>query len=80
MTNIKLKLEKELSEELNKFKSNYQRSFQDKDFEIHRRMLALEEDESRIKLGGERLSESEKRNASILKEIDAMRSELDSLR
>ena len=43
-------------------------------------MLGLEEDENRIKLGNDRLHESEKRNASILKEIDSMRSELDELR
>lgn len=80
MTNIKVRLEKEMAEELNKFKSNYQRQFQDKDFEIHRRMLALEEDESRVRLGTDRLQESEKRNASILNEIDSMRKELDELR
>lgn len=80
MSNIKLKLEKDMSEELNRFKSNYQRSFQDKDFEIHRRTLAVEEDENRIKLGQDRLHESEKRNACILKEIDSMRTELDELR
>jgi chromosome segregation ATPase len=43
-------------------------------------MLALEEDESRIKLANERLRESEQRNGSILKEIDEMRKELDELR
>jgi|DEB0MinimDraft_12_1074336.scaffolds.fasta_scaffold11579_4 hypothetical protein len=43
-------------------------------------MLAVEEDESRVKLGTDRLQESEKRNASILKEIDSMRKELDELR
>jgi len=80
MTNIKLRLEKEMSEELSKFKSNYQRQFQDKDFEIHRRMLGVEEDEGRVKIAAERLHDSEKRNASILKEIDAMRAELDELR
>lgn len=40
----------------------------------------MEEDESRIKLANERLRESEKRNATILKEIDSMRTELDELR
>lgn len=69
-----------MAEELNKFKSNYQRQFQDKDFEIHRRTMAVEEDESRIKLANERLRDSEQRNASILKEIDEMRNELDQLR
>lgn len=80
MSNIRIKLEKEMADEMNKFKSNYQRQFQDKDFEIHRRILAVEEDESRVKLANERLRESEKRNATILNEIEAMRTELDGLR
>ena len=50
MTNIKTKLEKNMSEELSNFKANYQRQFQDKDFEIHRRNLAVDEDENRVKL------------------------------
>lgn len=80
MQSLRVRLEKEMAEEIVKFKSNYQRQFQDKDFEIHRRMLSLEEDESRIKLANERVRDSEQRNASILKEIDQMRSELDQLR
>lgn len=80
MSNIRLRLEKDMAEEMSKYKSNYQRQFQDKDFDIHRRTLAVEEDESRIKLGNERLRDSEKRNATILKEIDEMRAELDQLR
>ena len=50
MSNIKLRLEKDMAEELSKFKSNYQRQFQDKDFAIHRRILNVEEDENRVKL------------------------------
>jgi hypothetical protein len=80
MTNIRLKLEKEMGDEINKFKSGYQRQFQDKDFELHRRVLAVEEDESRIKLANDRVRDSEKRNSTILKEIDEMRAELDGLR
>lgn len=80
MSNIKLKLEKDLAEELSNFKTNYQRQLQDKEFEIHRRTLAVEEDENRIKLGRERLDDSEKRNAVILQEIGDMRKELDDLR
>ena len=80
MQSLRVRLEKEMAEEIAKFKSNYQRQFQDKDFEIHRRMLSLEEDESRIKLANERVRDSEQRNATILKEIDQMRSELDELR
>lgn len=55
MSNIKLKMEKDMAEELQKFKSNYQRQFQDKDFDIHRRILNVEEDENRVKLTQERL-------------------------
>lgn len=80
MNNIKMKLEKNMAEELSTFKANYQRQFQDKDFEIHRRNLAVDEDENRIKLQQERLRDSEKRNASILKEIESLRTELDELR
>lgn len=42
--------------------------------------MSVEEDENRIKISTERLQESEKRNAAILKEIDSMRKELDELR
>ena len=42
--------------------------------------MAVEEDENRIKLGKERLNESEKRNAVILQEIGDLRKELDELR
>ena len=80
MSNIRINLEKEMAEEISKFKSNYQRQFQDKDFEMHRRMLTVEEEESRIKLANDRLRDSEKRNASILGEIESMRNELDELR
>jgi hypothetical protein len=80
MSNIKLKLEKDMAEELAKFKSNYQRQFQDKDFDIHRRILNVEEDENRVKLMQERLAEAEKRNHSILTEIQALRNDTDELR
>jgi|APSaa5957512535_1039671.scaffolds.fasta_scaffold301107_2 hypothetical protein len=80
MTNIKLKLEKDMAEELQKYKSNYQRQFQDKDFDIHRRILNVEEDENRVKMTQERVQESEKRNAQILGEIGNLRKEIDGLR
>ena len=80
MSNIKLKLEKDMAEELQNFKSNHTRSFQDKDFEVHRRVLAVEEDENRVRMQQERLTESEKRNATILQEIGDLRKELDELR
>ena len=57
--NIKMKMEKDMAEEISKFKSNYQRTMQDKDFDLHRRVLNVEEDESRIKMGQDRLREAE---------------------
>ena len=48
--------------------------------DIHRRVLNVEEDESRVKLAQERLRESEQRNAQILGEISNMRTELDEMR
>ena len=50
MSNIKLKMEKDMAEEISRFKSDYQRQLQDKDLDIHRRVLNVEEDESRVKL------------------------------
>jgi len=43
-------------------------------------VLGVEEDEQRVRLQKDRLDDSEKRNAQILKEIDSMRTELDELR
>ena len=80
MSNIKLKLEKDMAEELSRFKTNYQRQFQDKDLEIHRRALNVEEDENRVRMQQDRLMESEKRNETVMKEIENMRKELDELR
>jgi chromosome segregation ATPase len=75
-----MKLEKDMAEEMSQFKANYQRQFQDKDFELHRRVLHVEEDENRVKMQQDRLSDAEKRNKVILDEIEAQRKELDSLR
>lgn len=80
MSELRLKLEKEMAEELASFKSAYQKQFTDKDFELHRRVLAVDEDENRVRLQQDRLRESEKRNATILSEIEALRKELDELR
>lgn len=69
MSELRLKLEKEMAQELANFKTSYQKQFTDKDFEIHRRILAVEEDESRVKLQGDRLRDAEQRNAAILSEV-----------
>ena len=50
MSELRTRLEKDMQEELSSFKQAYQKQFSDKDFEIHRRVLAVEEDESRVKL------------------------------
>jgi len=42
--------------------------------------LGVEEDENRVKLQQDRLKESEKRNATIMSEIENQRKELDELR
>ena len=48
--NFKIKLEKQHAEDIDRFKTEYQRQFKDQDFEIHRRRLAVDEDEHRVKL------------------------------
>ena len=55
MENFKLKLEKQQVEEMERFKSDYQRKFKDQDFDIHRRRLAVDEDEHRTKLEKDRV-------------------------
>ena len=42
--------------------------------------MGVEEDENRVKLQQDRLKESEKRNATIMSEIENQRMELDELR
>ena len=46
--NFKLRLEKQHVEDIERFKSDYQRQYKDQDFEIHRRRLAVDEDEHKI--------------------------------
>ena len=41
MQNIKLRLEKDMAEELEKFKTNYKRQLEDKDYDLHRRTLTV---------------------------------------
>ena len=48
-------------EDLERFKGDYQRQYKDQDFEIHRRRLAMDEDEHRISLEKERLLRVETR-------------------
>mmetsp|Transcript_33486 Transcript_33486/g.51417 ORF Transcript_33486/g.51417 Transcript_33486/m.51417 type:complete len:246 (+) Transcript_33486:531-1268(+) len=80
MNTIKVKMEKDMNEEIAHFKGDYQRQMQDRDFEIHRRVLAVEEDENRIRLQRDRVNDSEKRNAQIMSEVETLRADLDDLR
>jgi hypothetical protein len=50
MRTLQLRLEKEMAEELERFKSNYKRQLEDKEYELHRRTLVIDEDENRVKL------------------------------
>lgn len=60
-------------EDLERFKSDYQRQYKDQDFEIHRRRLACDEDEHRISLEKERLLRIETRCQAAEKELETLR-------
>ena len=70
---FKLRLEKQHVEDLERFKSEYQRQYKDQDFEIHRRRLAMDEDEHRITLEKERLLRVETRCQAAEKELEDLR-------
>ena len=71
-----MRLEKQRIEEIERFKSDYQRQFKDQDFEIHRRRLAVEEDEHRIGLEKERLARAETRMNTAETELTTLRQDL----
>lgn len=60
-------------EDLERFKSEYQRQYKDQDFDIHRRRLACDEDEHRLNLEKERLLRTETRCEASEKELDELR-------
>jgi hypothetical protein len=68
-----LRLEKQKVEEFERFKSDYQRKFKDQDFEIHRRRLALDEDEHQVSLQKDRLANAETRLQTAEKELVQLR-------
>ena len=59
--NLKLRLEKQHLEDMERFKSDYQRQYKDQDFDIHRRRLAVDEDEHKVSMDKERLMRIETR-------------------
>ena len=73
LENFKLRLEKQHVEDLERFKSEYQRQYKDQDFDIHRRRLACDEDEHRINLEKERLLRVETRCQAAEKELEDLR-------
>jgi len=75
MEQFKLRLEKQHVEDVERFKSEYQRNFKDQDFEIHRRRLAVDEEEHRIALEKERLLRIETRCQGAEKELEELRAE-----
>jgi hypothetical protein len=76
---FKLRLEKQQVEDIERFKTEYQRQFKEQDFDIHRRRLAVDEDEHRITLEKERLTRAETRNAAIEKELDEIKTDYKDL-
>lgn len=75
MEQFKLRLEKQHVEDVERFKSEYQRNFKDQDFDIHRRRLAVDEEEHRIKLEKERLLRIETRCQGAEKELEELRAD-----
>lgn len=73
LENFKLRLEKQHVEDLERFKSEYQRQYKDQDFDIHRRRLACDEDEHRLNLEKERLLRTETRCEASEKELEELR-------
>eukprot|EP00347_Sterkiella_histriomuscorum_P022258 403331120 len=77
---LRAKLAKDHLESIENFKSEFQRKFQDQDFENHRRKLQIEEDEQKIKLEKERMAMIENKNVKLIKDFEALDSEVKKLR
>jgi len=76
---LKLRLEKQKIEDIEKFKSEYQRQFKDQEFEIHRRRLALGEDEHQVNLDKDRLAKAETKMQAADSELITLRKEMFTL-
>lgn len=77
---LRVKLQKEHMESVELFKSDFQRKFQDQDFEQHRRKLQIEEDEQKVRLEKERILAIENRNVKLLKDFNELDVEVKKLR
>ena len=58
---------------MERFKSEHMRQFKDQDFEIHRRRLAVDEDEHKVGMEKERLMRIETRCQAAEKELEELR-------
>ena len=76
---MRVRLEKEKVEDVERAKSEMQRIHQDLDFEIHRRKLQLEEDEQRVKLEKDRIIAIDTKNAALMRENAEITTELKKL-
>ena len=72
----RIKLDKEHVEQLERYKADLQRQFQDEDFEHHRRRLQLEQDEARVKYERDRIANVENANVKMGKELDSLKEEM----
>ena len=70
---MKLRLEKQHLEDMERFKSDYQRQYKDQDFDIHRRRLAVDEDEHKVSMDKERLMRIETRCQAAESELETLR-------
>lgn len=77
---LKSELNKRVSETEHKVRSDIQRSYKDEDYDIHRRKLALNEDEQKVKLDKDRLALAENKLATNDKELTSLREEDAKLR
>ena len=73
--NFKLRLEKQHVEDMERFKSEHARQYKDQDFEIHRRRLAVDEEEHKVQMDKERFMRIETRCQAAEKELETLRAE-----
>ena len=75
----RIKLDKEHVEQIERYKADLQRQFQDQDFEHHRRRLQLEQDESRVKFERDRIATIENSNQKLTKELNDIKEDMSKM-
>jgi hypothetical protein len=58
---------------MERFKSEYQRQYKDQDFDIHRRRLAIDEEEHKVDMDKERMMRIETRCQAAESELETLR-------